>query len=117
MLIMIAGPYRSRAASDLEMAGNLRLLNRVAYEVFLKGHIPVIGVNAALPLIAVAGDEEYDAIMMPISLRLAGRCDGVLRVGGDSAGADREVEVIRRRGGVVFGDIADIPGVLKGFPG
>ncbi|MEP7220409.1 MAG: DUF4406 domain-containing protein [Bacteroidota bacterium] len=106
---MIAGPYRSGTISDAERAGNLRLLNQAACEIFRRGHIPIVGVNAALPLIDVAGEEQYDSIMMPMSLRLADRCDGALRIGGDSAGADREVELIRNRGGRIFRDISEIP--------
>jgi hypothetical protein len=63
----------------------------------------------ALPVIGAAGDDQFDSIMMPLSLALAERCDAVLRVGGPSKGADREVELIRRKGGKVFREPAEIP--------
>jgi hypothetical protein len=47
--------------------------------------------------------------MMPICLRLADRCDAVLRIGGPSSSADREVALIREKGGNVFTQIEDIP--------
>lgn len=110
MWIMIAGPYRGGAKTEEERDANLRALNEAALAVFEKGHVPVIGVNMALPVIAAAGEDRYDEIMMPLSLALAERCDRVLRVGGDSPGADEEAEIIRRNGGVVFTSVEDIPG-------
>jgi hypothetical protein len=106
---MIAGPYRTGAHSAEERARNLAALNAVAYEVFRKGHVPILGVNLALPLIEVAGPETYDEVMMPLSLALAERCDAVLRVGGASPGAEQEVAVIHARGGAVYRDVADLP--------
>lgn len=107
--IMVAGPYSAGARSDEDRAENLRALNRAAYEVFRRGHIPIIGVNLALPIIEAAGPETYDQIMMPLSLAAAERCDAVLRVGGPSTGADQEVERIRARGGAVYRSIDEVP--------
>lgn len=109
MWVMIAGPYSSGAPTDKDRAANLRAMNLAAVEVFRRGHVPVIGVNLALPVIAAAGNEAYDEIMMPISLAAAERCDAVLRIGGPSAGADREVAKFRMRGLPVFQRIEDIP--------
>jgi hypothetical protein len=113
MWIMIAGPYRTGAHSAAERQHHLDALNRAALEVFRKGHVPMIGVNAALPLIEAAGADTYDAIMMPLSLSLAERCDAVLRLDGISPGADLEVERIKARGGVVYRSLADIPDVSQ----
>ncbi len=109
MWIMIAGPYRSGAASEADRQRNLAELNRNALEVFRRGHTPVIGVNLALPIIETAGADDYEAIMMPVSLALADRCDGILRIGGWSPGADDEIERVRRRGGKVFRSLDEIP--------
>ncbi|WP_455181005.1 hypothetical protein [Azospirillum melinis] len=109
MLIMVAGPYSTGGADTLKRAANLTVLNEAALQVFRRGHIPVIGVNAALPIIAVAGETAYDEIMMPVSLALAERCDACLRVGGPSAGADAEVQRFRRRGLPVYSSLDDIP--------
>jgi hypothetical protein len=106
---MIAGPSRTHAASEAERARNLERLERAALAVFRKGHVPVVGVNAALPLISVAGASAYDEIMLPLSLALAERCDAVLRIGGASAGADAEVERVRRRGGRVYASLDELP--------
>lgn len=107
--IMIAGPYTSGAPSSEERASNHRELNTVAYEVFKKGHVPIIGVNLALPIIDAAGPSCFDELMMPISLAAAERCDAVLRVPGKSDGADEEVERIRARGGDVYESVDEIP--------
>ena len=107
--IMIAGPYRSGAATAEQRRDNLSRLNEAALAIFRKGHVPVIGVNMALPVIEAAGVEAYDEIMMPISLALAERCDAVVRVGGASEGADQEVERIRSRGGLVYATLSEIP--------
>ena len=109
MLIMVAGPYSTGGADAVQRAANLTVLNEVALQVFRRGHIPVIGVNAALPIIAAAGETFYDEIMMPVSLALAERCDACLRVGGPSAGADAEVERFRGRGLPVYSSLDDIP--------
>jgi hypothetical protein len=107
--IMIAGPYRSGSSDPAVWASNLRKLNDVAAAILQKGHVPIIGVNMALPVIESAGPNSYDEIMMPLSLDLASRCDAVLRVGGPSIGADAEVETFRERGLPVFFSLDDVP--------
>jgi hypothetical protein len=107
MWVMVSGPYR--AASAEARRANLRVLNRAAHEIFRKGHVPIIGVNAALPIIEAAVEECYDDIMMPMCVRLIDRCDAVLRIGGPSEGADIEVEHFRARELPVFESIDDIP--------
>lgn len=109
MWIMIAGPYGTGAKTQADREANLLALNRAAYEVFRKGHVPIIGVNLALPVIQAAGPQMYEAIMMPLSLALADRCDAVLRIGGSSRGADDEVDRVRARGGRVYLSLEEIP--------
>ncbi len=109
MWIMVAGPYGSGGASAEGRAENLRRLNRAALEVLEAGHLPIIGVNLALPLIEAAGEARHDEIMMLVSLALVERCDGCLRVGGASAGADAEVARFEAAGKPVWRDIADLP--------
>ncbi|HET9129967.1 MAG TPA: antibiotic biosynthesis monooxygenase, partial [Terriglobia bacterium] len=58
--IMISGPYRSGSNDPLVWAENLARLNEAAVTVFKKGHVPVIGVNMALPVIEQAGVDSYD---------------------------------------------------------
>lgn len=111
MWIMIAGPYKSGSDDPLVWKNNLAELNRIAYQVFLKGHIPVIGGNNSLPLIAEAGEQTYDELMMPLSLAFAERCDAVLRTDRPSKGADEEMEVIKSKGRPVFYSLDEIPKV------
>ena len=54
MWIMVAGPYTSGAANAAARAVNLRVLNEAALAVFRRGHVPVMGVNLALPIIEAA---------------------------------------------------------------
>ena len=109
MWIMISGPYSTGARTEAEREQNLRAMNQAAYAVFHRGHVPVIGVNLALPIIAAAGPETFDELMMPLSLSLADRCDAVLRIGGKSRGADQEVEHLRKRGRPVYHSIDELP--------
>jgi hypothetical protein len=109
LLVMISGPYTSGARSSSERRENRLALNRAAYEVFRRGHVPLVGVNAALPIVEAIGDERFEEIMMPICLALADRCDAVLRVGGPSQGADEEVERVRAAGGHVYRSVDDLP--------
>lgn len=108
MWIMISGPYLTGACSDEETAGNTLALNRAACEVLKKGHVPIVGVNLVMPMIS-AGGGAHEGMMMPLCLALAQRCDAVLRLEGESDGADREVECIRSRGGAVYRRIDEIP--------
>lgn len=109
MWIMIAGPYSSGGADAAARAANLRRLNGAAVAVFEAGHVPIIGVNLALPIIESAGRERFDEIMMPVSLALAERCDACLRICGASEGADAEVARFRKRGLPVYFDLGEIP--------
>src|SRR5687767_5181029 len=116
MWIMIAGPYTAGAKTPADREANLLALNHAAYQVFRRGHIPIIGVNLALPVIQAAGPQMYDAVMMPLSLALADRCDAILRIAGLSRGADDEVDRVRARGGRVYLSVEEIPDVSGAPP-
>lgn len=107
---MVAGPFRSGAGANDPTAAdaNLRLLSLAAIDVFDRGHIPLIAVHAALPLIELAGEHRYGELMLPISLELADRCDACLRIGGPSAGADKEAERFARLGKPVYASVEEI---------
>jgi hypothetical protein len=109
MWIMIAAPYTSGGADAALRAARLAEMNRAALALLRLGHVPVIGVNMALPIIAAAEADVFDEVMMPLSLALAERCDAVLRLGGDSQGADQEVARFTQAGKQVFYALADIP--------
>lgn len=110
MWIMVGGPYGTGAKSAAERAANLARMNEAALAVWRKGHVPVIGVNLALPIVAAAGgDAAANAeIMMPLSLALAERCDAFLRIGGASVGADEEMTRFVAAGKQVFRSVEEI---------
>lgn len=111
MWIMIAGPYRAGATDPEARAANLRKLNEAAVALLRAGHVPIIGVNMALPMIDAAGGTvaAYEEIMAPVSLALVDRCDACLRIGGLSRGADDEVERFEATGRTVFRSLDEIP--------
>jgi hypothetical protein len=117
MMILIAGPYRSGTGDDPEkMAANVRLMEAYALPIFRLGHIPILGEWFALPLVHLAGskqvgDDAFNEIFHPIAERLLEKCDGVLRVGGDSKGADIMVDLARQKGLKTFTRLAEIPSV------
>ena len=117
MMILIAGPYRSGTGDDPEkMAANVRLMESYALPIFRLGHIPILGEWFALPLVHLAGskqvgDDAFNEIFHPIAERLLEKCDGVLRVGGDSKGADIMVDLARQKGLKTFTRLAEIPSV------
>lgn len=116
LMILIAGPYRSGTGDDpAKLAANVRAMEQYALPLFRAGHIPIVGEWLALPLVALAGsravgDAPFDEIFHPIAERLLAHCDGVLRVGGASAGADLMVAVAREHGLRVFTQLSEVPG-------
>jgi hypothetical protein len=110
MWIMVGGPYGTGAKSAADRAANLARMNDAALAVWRKGHVPIIGVNLALPIVeAAGGDADADAeLMMPLSLALADRCDAFLRIGGPSVGADQEMARFLAAGKPVFRSIEEI---------
>lgn len=116
MLILVAGPYRSGTSDDPEkMAANVRLMEAFTLPLFRAGHLPVVGEWLALPMVALAGsrrvgDAAFDEIFHPIASRLVERCDGILRVGGASEGADLMVKLARDRRLAVFHRLREVPG-------
>lgn len=113
---LIAGPYRSGTDDDpTRMDANLRSLEAVALPLFRAGHLPMIGEWAALPLLQVAGstragDACWDEILYPVAHRLLARCDAVLRLAGNSVGADNDDRIARERGLPVYYRLEDVPG-------
>ena len=114
MLILIAGPYRSGTNDNPQlMEQNLRRLEEVALPLFRAGHIPMIGEWIALPLLREAGskksgDAPYTEIAYPVAERLLTKCDAVLRLDGESKGADQDVKIAKERGLKVFYRLEDV---------
>lgn len=105
MLIMVAGPYT--ASTKEQRQKNLYTLNTIAAQVLGRGHIPVIGLNAALPVVEQAHVSDPYKAIMDISLALAEKCDAILMVA-ESPGANRERAVFERKGLPIFYSLTEI---------
>jgi len=114
-MILIAGPYRSRTNDDPKlMRENLVKLESYALHIFRLGHVPMIGEWVALPLIELAaskkiGDDAWNEVQYPVAHRLLEKCDAVLRISGESKGADQDVRIANDRGLKVYYRLDDIP--------
>lgn len=115
-MILIAGPYRSGTGDDpARIAANLARLEQAAWPIFQAGHVPMIGEWVALPVLRSAGaegplDPLAGQVMYPTAQRLLEHCDAVLRLPGESTGADQDVAIAHRRGIPVYERIEEIPG-------
>jgi hypothetical protein len=105
MLVMVSGPVSGGSAEEEEK--NRDELNRIAAEVLKRGHVPLVGLNAARPVVELAAVEDSYETVMRICEELAARCDAVLLVG-ESRGACREVEIFERRGRPVYRSLAEL---------
>lgn len=115
MLILIAGPYRSGTNNDpILIQRNMDNLEAAAIPIFDKGHIPMIGEWIANPLIHLAGskeigDEIFTTYQYPVAHRILRKCDAILRIEGESKGADQDVELAKKLGLKVYYDLNEIP--------
>jgi hypothetical protein len=115
LMILVAGPYRSGTNDDPSLiAKNVAAMTETSLDLFRAGHLPVLGEWYALPLIEHAGskcvgDEIFNEIFHPISRRIVAKCDGCLRIGGASSGADEMVALAKHHGKPVYFSVADIP--------
>lgn len=106
MIIGVAGPYS--ADTEEQRQANLDSMNEAAARLLEKGHIPLIGVNAALPVIrqTVLAD-KYKAIM-DISLTVIDKCEALLLLK-ESPGANRERDLILSKGLPVYYSLDEVP--------
>jgi hypothetical protein len=115
-MILVAGPYRSGTNDDpVLIAKNVAAMTDASLRLFRAGHLPVMGEWFALPLIEHAGsrrigDPVFNEIFHPISRRLVSKCDGCLRIGGASVGADEMVALAKQHGKAIYHSIDAIPG-------
>jgi hypothetical protein len=111
-LILIAGPYRSGTGGDpAAIARNLERLEEAAAPLHRLGHVPMIGEWVALPVLrGMDAAETADGdVMYETASRLLQHCDAVLRLPGESTGADQDVRIARERGIPVYFSIEDVP--------
>lgn len=113
--ILVAGPYRSGTGDDPDkMAANVAAMEAQCLPLYAAGHMPVLGEWLALPMLALAGsrqvgDAVYEALFHTHCERLLSHCDAVLRIGGESSGADRMVAVARGLGLPIYCSLEEIP--------
>ncbi len=114
-MILVAGPLRGGTGDDPELIqANVKAMTDVALKLYRQGHLPVLGEWFSLPLIEAAcskaiGDEIYNEIQHPIAEKLLTKCDGCLRIGGSSSGADHMVATTRKLNKPVWFDMDEIP--------
>ena len=118
-MILVSGPFMSGTNGDeLAIARNLKAMEDYALPVFQKGHIPVVGEWLAWPVIRQAGgeshsSEQFSEYQYPVAHRLLEKCDAVLRIPGDSRGADIEMGKAREMGKIIFQSLEDIPNLTS----
>jgi hypothetical protein len=106
MKIAVAGKYSAETAEERQ--ANLDAMNRTAARLLEMGHTPLIGVNAALPVVERARvADRYEAIMQ-ISMAVVAAADAILVIS-HSRGARRERDFFIENGKPVYYSIAEIP--------
>ena len=115
LMILISGPYMSGTNGDeAAIARNLKAMEDFALPIFKKGHIAVVGEWLAWPVIRQAGgeshsSEQFSEFQYPVAHRLLEKCDAVLRIPGESRGADLEMGKARDMGKIIFNSFDEIP--------
>jgi hypothetical protein len=115
LLILISGPYLSGTDGDeAKIQKNLETMEAYALPLFKKGHLGMVGEWAAWPVIKSAGGDshsspEFTEYQYPVAHRLLEKCDAILRIPGESRGADLEMEKAREMGKIIFTDIDQVP--------
>jgi hypothetical protein len=115
LLILISGPYLSGTDGDeAKIRKNLEAMEAFALPLFKKGHLGMVGEWAAWPVIKSAGGDthsspEFTEYQYPVAHRLLEKCDAILRIPGESRGADLEMEKARQMGKIIFTDLDQVP--------
>jgi hypothetical protein len=106
MRIAVAGKYSAETAAERQ--ANFEAMNEAAARLLEKGHTPLIGVNAALPVVERADvADKYEAIMQ-ISMAVVSACDAILIIS-HSKGADRERDFFLENNKPVYQSIEEVP--------
>jgi len=105
MIIGVAGPYS--AETEIQRQHNLDAMNIAAAQLLELGHIPVIGMNAALPVIEKAHVTDPYKHIIDISLAVINACDALLLLA-ESNGANKERDLILSKGKPVFRTIEEV---------
>jgi len=106
MIIGVAGPYS--ADTPEKRKSNLDAMNAAAARLLEMGHVPLIGMNAALPVIDMSDISDKYKATMEISLAVINCCEGLLLIG-ESPGANKERDLIISKNLPVYFKIEDVP--------
>lgn len=106
MIIGVAGPYS--ADTEEKRKSNLDAMNNAAAKLLELGHIPLIGMNAALAIVELANIKDKYKATMEISLSVIDKCEAILMLG-ESPGANKERDHILSKGLPVYYSIEEIP--------
>ncbi|SWI86819.1 Nudix hydrolase family protein YffH [Klebsiella pneumoniae] len=91
LLILIAGPVRSGTHNRAELIdANLNNMAQVAGSTEI-------------------GDAISEEYLYPVAHRLISRCDAILRLPGESRGADLDIEEGKKRGLSIYYSLEEIP--------
>ena len=116
-MILISGPYMSGTdGEEVAIAKNLKAMEDFALPIFQKGHLAVVGEWLAWPVIRQAGGDSHSSdqfaqYQYPVAHRLLEKCDAVLRIPGESRGADLEMEKAKELGKLIFLSLEEIPAI------
>ncbi len=106
MIIGVAGPYS--AETEEQRQQNLENMNKAAARLLEMGHTPLIGINAALPIVQHANlDNHYEAIMK-ISMAVIDKCEALLIIA-ESPGANRERDLVASKSLPVYYSLTEVP--------
>jgi hypothetical protein len=106
MIIGVAGPYS--ANTEEQKQKNLDEMIDYAAKILEKGHIPIIGVLAALDIVSKSKVVDRYKAIMDISMTVIDKCDALFLIA-ESPGANRERDLILSKGYRVYTDLSEIP--------
>jgi hypothetical protein len=95
---------------------NLARMEAMALPVYERGHLAIVAEWLSWPVIRSAGgvdhaSPQFSAYQYPLAHRLLDMCDAVLRIPGESRGADQECDLARSMGMAVYTSLEDLPRV------
>jgi hypothetical protein len=117
LLVLISGPYMTGTDGDeAKIAANLARMESMALPVYQRGHLAVVAEWLSWPIIKQAGgidhaSAQFAEYQYPAAHRLLTLCDAVLRIPGESRGADIECNLAREWGKPVYTSVDELPWV------
>ena len=110
MVIGVAGPYSADTSEQRQK--NLDAINTAAARLLELGHIPIVGVNAALPIVEKTNIADKYKAIMDISLTVIDKCDALLLIA-ESRGANMERDLVLSKGLPVYRSIKEIEDISQ----